>query len=451
MIAVAGISHATAPVAVRERLAVPADRLGATLVGLVERYGAAVLLSTCNRTELYLSAPGAPEPEAAMRAALLAVAPAGADVPESAIYVYTGAAAARHLLGVASGLDSMLLGEDQILGQVREALGAASAAGATDRLLSRLFHLAIATGRRVRTETAVGRHARSVSAAAVDALRARLGDLGEKTVLVVGAGAAGKLSAVNLRGAGAGRLLIASRTGAHAEKLAAELGSEAWALAALEYALRECDAAICASSAPEPPVTRLLLRAVQAARGERPLLLVDIAVPRDVAPDAVTVPGVTLLDIDALGGDGNDAAAIGALEAAERIVSEETARLEAWWETLRVVPTITALRGRAERIRRAELARTLNRMPELSERERERVEALTAAIVNKLLHEPIQRLKQPGTGAQYAAAAHELFALPGPSPVAPFPSTAHPEIEPPSAALPWPFGIAISETADAAL
>jgi glutamyl-tRNA reductase len=431
MIGVAGISHATAPVALRERLAVAADALPEALAALRERHGAAVLLSTCNRTELYLSEPLDP---AALRAALRAVAPVAAETPDEAIYTLSDSAAARHLLRVASGLDSLLLGEDQILGQVREALGAAAAAGTTDRLLSRLFHLAISTGRRVRSETALGLHARSVSAAAVAMVREWLGDLRERTVVVYGAGAAGRLSALALREAEAGRLIIVSRTLAHAEELAAETNGEALPLDDLAGALGEADAAILAAAAPTPAVTRALLGNRRTA--DRRLLLIDIAVPRAAETAVALTPGVMLLNVDALGA-AQDVPALTALDAAETIVAEETARLEAWWESLRVVPTITALRGRAEAIRRGELARSLGKMPDLSERERERIEALTAAIVNKLLHEPIQRLKQPGAGAQYAALVHDLFALPGPNPQQPFPATAHEGFAGPAVA-PWP-------------
>ena len=303
-------------------------------------------------------------------------------------------------------------------------------------MLSRLFHLAIATGRRVRAETAIGRHARSVSAAAVQAVVRRLGPLGERTLLVVGAGAAGKLSALALREAHAGRLLVASRTYAHAVEVAAEAGGEAVPFDGLPRALAEADAAILAVAGDGPLIVPETVATVGVSPA-RPLLLVDIAVPRAVDPAVATIAGVRVLDIDALGSEAADIPALGALTDAETIVDAETARLEAWWESLRVVPTIAALRGRAEAVRRAELARTLPRLSNLSPRDRERIEALTAAIVNKLLHEPIQQLKRPGVGAQYAAVVHELFGLPGDGPMQPFSSVRHagfPDPEP----LPWP-------------
>jgi len=410
MIAVAGISHHTAPLAVRERFAVDAGNLPAALERLRERYGAAVLLSTCNRTEIYLSADSAGGAAGSPALALVGLHPHMA--PPEAIYELRGRAAARHLLRVAAGLDSLILGEDQILGQVRGAFTAAVEAHAADHVLSRLFHLAIATGRRVRTETTLSRHARSVSAAAVEAVRERLGDLAGRRLLVLGAGEAGKLTARSLAGCGVGRLIVVNRTLAHAAALAAPLGAEAMAIEGLAVVLAQVDAVICASAAPSYQVTPELLKPVH-GRSARPLLLIDIAVPRDVDPACAAEPGVTLLDLDRLG-DGEDGGvgAAGAITAAEAIVEAEVTGLVAWWETLQVVPTISALHDRAEAIRRTELARTFGRLPDLTPRERARIEALSAAIVSKLLHAPISKLKQPGTGERYAALVHDLFDLP---------------------------------------
>jgi len=409
MIAVAGISHHTAELGLRERFTVPAERLPATLGMLRERYGAAVLLSTCNRTELYLSAEREEIDGATAARALSALA--GIAAPPEALFALRGREAARHLLRVAAGLDSMMLGEDQILGQVRGAFIAAVEARATDHLLSRLFHLAIATGRRVRSETALGRHSRSVSVAAVQTLQSHLGELASATVLVIGAGEAGKLTARSLAASGAGRLLIANRTRARASALADALGARAVPIEALEPAVREADALVCASAATDYQVTPALLRRARPDTS-KPLLVVDIAVPRDVDPACGAEPGVTLLDIDGLDMAADQPGAGGAIAEAEAIVLQEVAGLEAWWESLQVVPTISALRGQAEAIRKAELARTFARLPELAPRERARIEALSAAIVNKLLHTPISKLKQPGAGERYAALVHELFDLP---------------------------------------
>ncbi len=409
MIAVAGVSHHTAPLVLRERFAVPAERLPATLAALRERHGAAVLLSTCNRTELYLSAESE-EIDGAVAARALSDL-AGCAAPPEALFALRGREAAHHLLRVAAGLDSMMLGEDQILGQVRGAFIAAVEAHATDHLLSRLFHLAIATGRRVRSETALGRHARSVSAAAVQTLQSHLGDLAAATVLVMGAGEAGKLTARSLAASDAGRLLIANRTQERASAIAATLGAQAVPLSALEPAIADVDAIVCASAAPDYQLTPALLRRAR-PDAAKPLLIVDIAVPRDVDPACAGEPGVTLLDIDTLDAASDQPGAGGAIAEAEAIVAQEVAGLEAWWETLQVVPTISALRGHAEAIRKAELARTFARLPDLAPRDRARIEALTAAIVSKLLHTPISKLKQPGAGERYAALVHELFELP---------------------------------------
>jgi glutamyl-tRNA reductase len=410
VITVVGISHHTAPVELRERFAVSSEALPSTLALLQERHGSAVLLSTCNRTELYLSRAAPQEDPEALREALAALAPDAPRPHPDSVYIHTGREAARHLLRVAAGLDSMVLGEDQILGQVRAAFVAAAAAGTTDRLLSRLFHLAIASGRRVRNQTTLGRYAVSVSAAAVDAVRRQLADLQQATVLLIGAGDAGKLSARTLARLGTGRLLVASRTPERARRVAGDVGGSAVGPEELAGALAAADAVICASAAPGYQLTRAMLR--EAGRdGSSPLLVVDIAVPRDVEPAVAEEPGVTLLDIDHLRAEPL-AGGLPDVAAAEAIVEDEVGRLASWWDTLRVVPTISALRERAEDIRRAELARTFGRMSHLSEEERGRIEAMTAAIVNKMLHQPIARLKQPGAGERYAEVVHELFGLP---------------------------------------
>jgi glutamyl-tRNA reductase len=411
VISVAGISHATAPLEVRERFAISSKALPAVLRDLHAREGAAVLLSTCNRTELYVSHPDE-RFDAGRLGPIFVGLVAGEPVPAKVIYTLHGREAARHLLRVASGLDSMVLGEDQILGQVRGAFIAAVEAQSTDRLLSRLFHLAIATGRRVRTETALGRYARSVSMAAVETIRQRLGDLSNATVLVISAGEAGKLTAKSLSSCGTGRLLITSRTRDRARTLAEVVGGTLIDAEEIESALAEADVVISASAAPGYQITARMLRAARSGVPPKPLLAVDIAVPRDIDPALADEPGVTLLDIDHLqtasaGGEGARA-----VTAAEAIVAEEVARLAAWWETLRVVPTITALRERAESIRRAELQRSFGRLPDLTPEQKARIEAMTAAMINKLLHHPIRVLKQPEAGEQYASIVHELFDLP---------------------------------------
>ncbi|MHB8574806.1 MAG: glutamyl-tRNA reductase, partial [Dehalococcoidia bacterium] len=385
MITVAGISHHTAPLEIRERFAISGETLTAALADLRGRFGAAVILSTCNRTELYLSRPASAIDAESQRDALLSLA-RRPDVHPDFIYSHGGREAARHLLRVASGLDSMVVGEDQVLGQVRTAFTMAADAGATDRLLSRLFHLAIATGRRVRSQTAIGRYARSVSIAAVETARLRLGGLESATVLVLGAGEAGKLTAQSLAQAGTRRLLLFNRTYERAARVAEAVHGEALPQDGLPAALAEADVIIAASAASEYQLTRAALASARGEVSGRPLLVIDIAVPRDVEPAVEALPGVTLLDIDGLRADGADADRPDDVAAAEAIIEVEVGRLATWWDTLRVVPTISALRERAEAIRQAELARSLGRLRDLTPDERARVEALTAAIVNKMLH-----------------------------------------------------------------
>jgi glutamyl-tRNA reductase len=230
--------------------------------------------------------------------------------------------------------------------------------------------------------------------------------------LVLGAGEAGKLTARSLVGAGAARLLLYNRTFERAARLASALGGVAAATADLLDALREADVIIGASAAPEYQLTREVLRAARGQHPNHPVLVLDIAVPRDVDPAVADEPGVALIDIDGLRSGGPDSHALPDVAAAEAVVADEVEKLATWWDTLRVVPTISALREHAEGIRQAELARTFGRMRNLTPEERARVEALTAAIVNKMLHHPIAKLKQPGSGERYAAVVHELFDLP---------------------------------------
>jgi len=414
VLALVGISHHTSPVEERERMAFSPQEVGPALARVKEALGAGVLLSTCNRTELYTRLRRSDEGEGLVR---FLTALKGVALPRDSFYVLQQGEAVRHLFRVASGLDSLALGEEQIQGQVREAFAMASAAGCVDGLLSRLFHHALATGKRVRRETNMGRWAGSVSRLAVMAAAKLLGGLGGATVLVVSAGAMGKLTARALCGLGAARVLVTSRTYERALALAQALGAEAVPLERLAWALAEADVAITATGARGFVVDRALVAEAMARRPHRPLLLIDIAVPRDVDPAVAQLPLVRLLDIDDLEGvlevEGGYA---GALARAEAIVEEEVGRFLDWYRSLDVAPIIARLRERAEEVKRRELERTLRRMPHLSPEDRRRVEAMATAIANKLLHHPIACLKQRADVAAYRQAVVELFRLDGDGP-----------------------------------
>lgn len=411
VLACAGLNHLTSPVEEREKLAFAAVELPRALAEISRRVKGAVLMSTCNRTELYATVPDDPGHAAALVPLLNEVK--GTEVDPSHFYVYRHLDAVSHLFRVAAGIDSMVLGESQVLGQVREAMAAATAAETLDGVLNRVFHSAIRVGRRARTETRIGRHAVSVSSAAAALARKALGDLRGKTVLVISAGEMGKLAAKSLAQQPESRVLVANRTRERAAQLAAEIGpnAEALALSGLRSALASSDIVISGTSAEGFILGPQDVSPVMAARNGRGLLFIDIAVPRDIDPRVRDVPGVHLFDIDDI-----EAVTSEGLNGRQRevrrvkaIIGEEVAAFGAWWRSLDVVPVIAGLRDRAEEIRRRELERTLRRLPDIDDESRRRIEAMTAAIVKKMLDRPIARLKNGSDKALYMEALQDLF------------------------------------------
>lgn len=418
-----GISYKTAPIEVRERLTITAGELPGALTMLGERFGSGVVLSTCNRTEVYISHAGSDTTaDDVVQIVLRAKGyPAGESVPP--FHHSVGMHAVRHLYRVAAGTDSMIVGESQVLGQVRGAMQAAREAGTLDTSLARLFDSAVAVGRRARRETGIGRNAVSISSAGVALAREKLGGLGAHTVLVVSAGEAGKLAARHVVEYGAGRLLVTNRSPQRAAEVAAQLGGTAVPFEALGDALAESDLVVSSSGSPGYLIDRPTVEAALRQRGERPMVFIDIAVPRDIDPAIAELPGVYVYDIDDLQtvAEGNLQGRVAEVEQVERIVEEETARFAAWWRAREAVPTIAALRKHAGDIRDAEVARTFARLPGLGEEERRRIEAMSNAIVKRILHEPITRLRDGGRGARYVEAMQELFDLPNPAAESPDP------------------------------
>jgi glutamyl-tRNA reductase len=330
-------------------------------------------------------------------------------------FTLSGKEAARHLFRVAAGIESMVVGESEILGQVRGAFIAATAARTHTPALSRLFHTAIRVGRKVRTQTSIGRYTVSVSSTAVALAKQTIGDLSGKTVLVIGAGEAGKLTAGNIAGSGIGRMLVTSRSRERTAELAAALGGEAVAVDGRAEAIAQSDIVISSTSAQDFVIDRAMIDAAMEQRGAgAPLLLIDIAVPRDIDPDVRSVPGVHLYDIDELQSVAEQNLHLRRKEiaGAEKIVEDDAAKFTAWLRSLEVVPTVAALRQRAEAMRAAEVERTMAKTA-MSAADRKRVEAMTSALVKKLLHAPVSALKTPGEGDRYVAAARALFDLDG--------------------------------------
>jgi glutamyl-tRNA reductase len=394
-LALVGVSHHVAPVEVRERVAFGADAAAA----VAARLAPAVCLSTCNRTELYLESDDPAAAVAAARAAL-----GGLDV----LYRLRDEAAATHLFRVAAGLDSLVPGEGEILGQVR----AAYEAGETGPLLDRVFRQALHVGKRVRHETAIGESPSSVASAVAALAQQVFGDLRGCRVLLVGAGKIGEQAADNLRSRGAEIATVANRTIETAEHVATRVGARAAALDDVPAALAQADVVVTSTSAPGFVVEQEDVRRALAAR-RRPLLLLDIAVPRDIDPAVDELAGCYLYDIDDLEAvvDATLAGRRSEAAHAEAIVSAEAERFRSWQASLEVVPAIASLRARADEIRERELERVRGR---LSEAERSAVEAVTARFVDKLLHLPTVRLKEAAAGAQgphYADTIRHLFGL----------------------------------------
>ncbi len=412
-LAVVGINHRTAPVSVRERFAFAAGDLPEALALLRQETRNGVILSTCNRTEVYVLDGRGP----AVRNAILRFLSKarGTDAREHAdrFYVHMHDKAFRHLCRVASGIESMILGEAEILGQVRSAYAAAASAETRNAVLDRVFHAAIRVGRRARSETAIGRYSVSVSSVAVSLAEKTIEDLASSKVLVLSAGEAGKLTARTLAECGVAGMLVSNRTFERAEELAADLGGTAIPFSEMPRALADTDIVISSTGAPSFLLDRSIVKGAMQGRNGRPLLVIDIAVPRDVDPAVGRLPNVHLYDIDSLQAvvETNLNHRRNEMGKVEALVEEEVAHFVEWWDTLRVIPTVAALRHQAEEMRQRELARTLQRLSDLSPEDRKRIDALTAAIVKKLLHSPIARLKEGADAELYVEAARELFGL----------------------------------------
>jgi glutamyl-tRNA reductase len=398
-----GISHHRAPVELRERAALDRDQARELARTLAGGGGEAVCLSTCNRTELYLAGGDADEAEARAEAALLALE---AELGP-ALYRLRDEAAALHLFRVAAGLDSMVPGEGEILGQVRTAYDV----GTTGTILDRLFREALHAGRKARVETAISESPASISSAAAALAERVFGDLRGRKILVVGAGKVGDLAARNLLSRGAEIAWIANRTADRATALAQRLGAEALSLDALERQLVSADVVVSSTSAPDWILDRSQVERAMRRRKGRPLFLIDLAVPRDLDPSIHELDGCYLYDIDDLEAVVAETLAGRRREAerAEALVAAEADRFREWQASLRVVPAIASLRARAEEIRTAELERA-----KLTDAERRAAESVTSAVLNKLLHLPTIRMKQAAAAADgviYADAVRHLFGL----------------------------------------
>lgn len=413
-----GASHRTAPVELRERLDFSSRGLAHVLkdLALQAMPREAVVVSTCNRAEIYIACEDVTQAKDDLVRFICAFHRLAPEHVSPHLYTYSDADAARHLFRVASGLDSLVVGEPQIFGQVKDAYSVASTERSAGPLLNKLFHWAFGVGKRVRSETALAEGAVSVSFAAVALAKKIFGSLSGRQVLVVGAGEMGKLTAIHLKTQGIAKLAITSRTRESARQLAAEVGGVPVPWEELPPTLLESDIVVTATGSPTPILDRARVAAAMPASRSRPLFLIDIAVPRDVAPEVGELEQVFLYNIDDLQAIVRENMEKRGAEVAraETIVDEEAAKFGVWQRSRGAIPTVVALRQRFEAIRRAELQRLEPKLAQLPPEARGKVDEITRLIVEKLLLHPTEQLKSaesPDVVTQYADALGRLFAL----------------------------------------
>lgn len=413
-----GVSHKTAPLELRERLALTEGRAVGVLAELTEREEIleAAAISTCNRTEVYLYAA---DPVGAESLALGRLAREAETLPTELVghlYSLRGLEAAKHLLEVTAGLDSMIIGETEVQGQVKRAYELALVEGATGPVLNRLFRCALAAGKRARAQTGISRRSLSVPSVAVELAQRTLGELEERRVLVVGAGETAELTARSLAAKGVAAIFIANRHYDRAIGLAERFAGRAVRFEELPAQLTDADIVVSSTSSPHHVIEREALAEVMDARAGRQLLMIDLAVPRDIHPACRELPAVSLYDMDDLQVmvERNLSGREGEARRADVVLRGELGRFERWLHAQDATPTIAALRGRAEQVVDRVLAENAGRWEGLTEADRERLELAARAIASRLLHEPTLQLKRrAGDERAYAlvAALRELFGL----------------------------------------
>ena len=412
-----GTNHRRSPAEVRDALYMEREAVARLLPGIRDGAGLideAVVLSTCNRTEMYVRVGDAERGADHLRRALADFK--GTDHLANPDYTYllSDREAATHLFRVAAGVDSLMVGEPQILGQVREAFEVALSCGVTGTYMDRLFQAAARAGKRARSETDIGRGAVSVAYAAVSMASKVFADLSRHTVLIVGAGETGSLAARHFADLGPGRMLVANRTAERAREVADELGGEAVSFDGLSGALAEADVVVSATSSPDPVITRKAVQQARRTRGRRALVLIDIAAPRDVEPQVGRLPNTFLYDLDALESIVQQSLEQRAREVprVEKIVAEEVDRFFSWYDTLAVAPMIRALRGRFTEIGQEEVRRQTRHF---ADSDQEQVDRYTRSLLNKLLHNPTVLLREAdpesSNGLALLDVVRELFDL----------------------------------------
>ena len=413
-----GVSHKTAPLDLRERLSLTEGRAVSALRELTAAPGIheAAAISTCNRTELYLIVSDPVEAESTALGVLTRQADIRPTELLGHLYSLRSVDAARHLLRVTAGLDSMIVGEAEIQGQVKRAYELALVEGATGPILNRLFRGALAAGGRARNETAIGERGVSIPSVAVEVAQRVLGDLSERKVLMIGAGATAELVARALVARGVDTVFVANRHHDRALGLAERFDGEAIRFETLPEQLVEVDVVVSTTNSPHHIIERDGLEQVMAEREARPLVLIDIAVPRDIEPGCRELAAVSLYDIDDIQQIVERNAGVREAEAtrAEQIIEDELDRFQKWLASLEVVPTIAAMRERGDEVVRRVLAENENRWENLTDADRARMELMANAIASRILHEPTRRIKRAAgsdEAYQYVSAMRELFGL----------------------------------------
>jgi len=415
---VVGANFRSAPLELLERLAIDAERRPKVLAALLdlEHVHEAVVVSTCNRVEVYTAISRFHGAAGDVRRFLADLHGLALEEFAPHLYDYYEERAVRHLFSVAAGVDSMVVGEAQILGQVREAFAAAQAERTVGPVLSALFGRAVKVGRRARSQTGIGAGQRSTVSVGLRVAAGQLDDLAGRRVLLVGAGGLARLAGRAVREAGAGELVVANRTPATGAALARELGGRAVPLEQVADELAAADLVIAATAGTTPTVTAVAVAAALDRRERSgPLVVLDLGVPRDVEPEARGLPGVVLADLDALRAVlETDEGPRREVERVRALIAQETTAYLSGQREARLVPTIRALRARAEQVRQQELAKASTRLAGLDERQRAAVEAVTRGLVNKLLHDPMVRgktLAARADGDLYVAALRQLYGL----------------------------------------
>jgi glutamyl-tRNA reductase len=411
-----GLNHRTAPIAVREKYALNPEQVGETLRGLKELAPQAVFLSTCNRVEFYFATDQEKEALETIHCFLFKHHRLKPKEISRYFYHYEGPEAFLHLFRVASSLDSMVLGEAQILGQVKEAYETASAVGTLGSTLNGIFHRAFSAAKRVRSQTEIARMPTNVSSVAVDLAGKIFSPLAQRQVLLIGAGEMSELTAKYLYDAGVRGFRLANRTLDKAKALAAPLGGKALTLEDALFQLHEVDIILTSVSGAKPLLTRERLEEAMHHREGNPLFIIDTGVPRNVEESASQISSLYLYNIDDLSqlANHNRDERQKASQTAEAILKEEVEKLCSWLNTLELVPTVVKLRDKYEKVRLGELEEFFKKNPALGEKERKAVEKLTHDLVGKLLHEPTVNLKavtQEIDRFEYARMLSEIFAL----------------------------------------